>query len=313
MIVLSAVDAISPALERTRQVLFGHRRWQTFVKITFIATLAAMGDGLNMNLNSSGHSGNAAHMPPMTPGMAAFFAALTAAAVIIGIVFFLIFLVIYYVGNRMQFVLFDLVLNRGTQVAPPWRLYGSRVWRWIGAKLLILLGFILIAAAIALPAILHFIRNHHGSLRSMSAASFGVILGSAFLLFCLFVCLFAVSALFHDFVLPAVALEDARIFPTLGRLWSLCKAEPGQIAAYLLLRVLFAILLMVGTVIAIVIVAVCGIIVFGIIGGILYALLHNHGIVAMVLLGIVIGIEALLFIALIFVADFAIVGAWMTF
>jgi hypothetical protein len=117
MRILSAVDAVSPAIERTRQVLFGKRSLSTFFKIACVATLAAMGDGLNFRLNSSSnHLNNYGHMPPQ---MTAFLAAIVAFAVLIGIVFLVVFLVLFYIGNRMQFVLFDMVLTRGQRCVRP--------------------------------------------------------------------------------------------------------------------------------------------------------------------------------------------------
>jgi hypothetical protein len=311
MRILSAVDAVSPAIERTRQVLFGKRSLSTFFKIACVATLAAMGDGLNFRLNSSSnHLNNYGHMPPQ---MTAFLAAIVAFAVLIGIVFLVVFLVLFYIGNRMQFVLFDMVLTRRTEVRPPWRLYASRTWRWIGTKILLFFAALLLSAIAALPVLLNLLRMHREHTGFHAASFFGVMAGTAVLVLLILAVFFVLSAMLHDFVLPAVALEDAPVFSTIGRLRALVKAEPGQIAIYMLLRIAFAICMAIATVIAIVLVAIVAGIVLGLIGLVAFLLLHKLGIAGMVLLGVVIAIEALLFIALMIAADVVIVGLYMTF
>src|SRR5580704_4416620 len=73
---ISAVDAVAPAIERTKQFLFRPFKWSTFLKLGLVAIIT---EGLGSNFHSSNsHGGHAAgngrgadspfHMPTHAPG-----------------------------------------------------------------------------------------------------------------------------------------------------------------------------------------------------------------------------------------------------
>lgn len=46
-------------------------------------------------------------------------------------------LLFFYLGSRLQFVLFAIVSEKREMVTPLWARYGPRTWRWIGLKLIL--------------------------------------------------------------------------------------------------------------------------------------------------------------------------------
>jgi hypothetical protein len=269
---LSASEAIGPALERTRDLLFRPFRLRTFFKVAAVAFFAEMGGGLNSNFSHG--TGNAGHGLP--PSVLAF---LVAFAVIIGLISLVIGLVLFYVGSRLQLVLVELVASRQTYVSPMWRRLGSATWRWIGLKILFFLGVLLLSLPFTIPLIFYFIHHIHdfsaGSFFSgMHIAEIVLFIAAA----CVALIAIAVTyTLVRDLALPSLALEDASISESLRRLRALVNAEPGQICLYVFLRLVLGFVFGLGAEIAMAIVLFLSLIPPGIIGLILWLALHNAG------------------------------------
>src|SRR5580698_10194898 len=96
---LSAVDAITPAWNHTRHLLIAPRHWRLLFKICAVAFFANMGGGSF----SSSYPGRG-HLPGLSPAIAA---SIFALAVVIGSIALLIALAFFYLGSRLQFVLFE--------------------------------------------------------------------------------------------------------------------------------------------------------------------------------------------------------------
>jgi hypothetical protein len=137
MITLSAAQAISPAIERTKQFLFRPFLLGRFLKLTLVALLTE-GGMASCNFSNFGNhlpSGDTPglshplpplHMPQMhTPAMAVVIAVFVTVAVIgIPIVLLLSYLLI-----RLRFSFFDCVLRQQPFIAPAWRLYHRQALR----------------------------------------------------------------------------------------------------------------------------------------------------------------------------------------
>jgi hypothetical protein len=267
---LTASEAISPALDRTKDLLARPFRWQTFFKIAAIAFFAEIGGGFNLNLPSRGGS-----VHDLPSGLLAF---IVAFAVIIGLVSLVIGLILFYVGSRLQLVLVELVATRQTTVAPVWRRVGQPTWRWIGLKLLYFLAMLVPFALVALPAVFYFVSHH--SLPSFDYFSQLHIAEIVLLVMgCLLVLLIAIAGymLLRDFALPHIALEDVSVSEALRRLCTMVADEPGAIALFLLLRLLLMFVFAIVAEIGIGIVVVISLIPFGIVGGGLWVALHHTG------------------------------------
>lgn len=226
---LSASDAINPAWNHAWSLLIAPRQWRTLLKVGAVACLAQMGGGNgNFTGNIPGHTGP--HMPaPFAVGL----------LIVASLVVFALALLFLYLSSRLQFVLLDIMLLRDTRVAPAWHRHRGQTWRWIGLKLLFFVVMLVCLIPIAVPLTLLFVHLSHGITPGSGEtilAVFGFVL--LFLLF-LFV-LIVLYVLLLDFGLPVLAVEDHTIRETVAALWALVRAEPGQLAMYLLVRFLLA-------------------------------------------------------------------------
>ena len=265
---LSATEAIGPALERTKDVLFRPFHWRTFFKIAAVAFFAEMG-GFNSSSFSNG-SGGTHNIPP------AVLAFLIAFAVIIGLVSLVIGLILLYIGSRLQLVLVELVATRQTIISPMWRRVGTTTWRWIGFKLLFILCILAVAMPFIVPLILFFV-HHGGSGNPFSGLHIAEILLFAVAAFVAVIVIAVVYTLVRDFALPSISLEGVQLSESLRRLRGLVNAEPGQVALYVLLRLLLGLVFGLVAYMAIAIVLLLSLIPPGIVGAILWAILHKAG------------------------------------
>jgi len=234
---LSATAAISPAWHYTRQLLWEPRRWQLLLKIGAVAFFAQMGSGFNFNFGSPGQM-------KALPGNVT--TILLPLLLVIGLVGLLIALVMFYVGSRLQFVLFEVVLRRDTTVAPIWSRYGAATWPWIGLKLLFILatilsilGVLLCMSPVLIPFGIHMFHAYQsaGELSPSEIVSIVLIAGCAiFILLAVVIVLGAAFTLISDFGLPSMALEATPIRETVRRVWQMFRAEKGQVLLYILMR-----------------------------------------------------------------------------
>jgi hypothetical protein len=233
---LSATDAIAPAWNHTRRLLLDQRNPRLFFKIAAVAFFAEMANftfsfGKPMH---AGHGGGAGGISPIFVGA---IVAIVLACVAIGLV---VGLALFYLSSRLQFTLFHIVLRSETTVAPIWRRYAAATWRWMGLKLLFFLAAIACVAPIFIPAVLYFI--HAVSQQSHGDHSHIVSFILTMFAFIVTVILFAITVavvtiLLRDFAVPSMALEGTPLRETVRRVIALARAETGQVALYVLLRV----------------------------------------------------------------------------
>jgi len=231
---LSATDAISPAWQHTRRLLLGPRNPRLFFKVAavaFFAEVLSSTFSFSPPLHNTTHSGGTVS-PPMI-------AAILAVVLVGAVVGLVIGLVLFYLSSRLQFTIFHVVLRSETTVAPIWRRYGPATWRWMGLKILFFLCAFACLAPILIPGVFYFI--HAMTLQSHGDNSH--IVGFIFTIFCfvaifvLFVLALAIATvLLRDFALPSMALEGTPLRETVRRVIALTRAEPGQVALYVLLR-----------------------------------------------------------------------------
>lgn len=266
---LSATEAITPAIQRTRDVLARPFRLGTYLKIAAVAFFAELGS-FNLNFNTSGGRGNLHSLPP------AFLAFIVAFAVAIAVVSLIIGLIFFYIGSRLQLVLVEMVATRQKIVAPLWRKFSTVTWRWLGLRLLFILVVVLAAAAIAVPLVLYFgITFRHGfhhPVFSFAAIAFFIFAALVFLL-----AFIAVYMALRDFALPSFAFEDVPISEALRRVGGLVAAEPGPVALFLFLQFLLTLVAGMAAEIVIVMVLLVSAIPFVIVGVVLFFALHHAG------------------------------------
>lgn len=306
MQILSASEAIGPAWECTKEVLLVPFDFKRFMKLTAVATLAAMGSGLSFNFPGGSSSHGASHALPVAS------AAMTAAVVAaMGLLLLVLSLLLVYFGSRMQFVLFEVVARRDSIIGPLWRKYGPSTWRWIGLKMLFLIAIVAGVMLTMLPVILSMMNRSGATQSPMQVARHilpGVVLGVSLALI-----LLAAYLLALDFALPVIALEDASLATAMGRVRSLVEAYPGDVLLYLLVKIFLGIALAVVVGVAVGVSVAAAAIPLVVVGVALFLLLHHAGLMGHILLTVA-GMAGLgVFVACVLCLYIAVAGYAHTF
>jgi hypothetical protein len=313
MRLLSATDAITPAIDRTKALLrpFSLKLW---LKIGLVAMLAEMGAQFIFPPfgNTSGHTSS------QSSGIGAVAGGITAVHVmvfvVIGIILFLFGLVLLYFGSRMQLVLMDLVATHTTLVAPAWHRTASRTWRWIGLKVASILVFcIIIGAIVFLPLFLIF--RSMPSDGSQQRAG-GLFAGFALIFVLLFFVVFALMAalwILRDFVLPFILFDDAPLGIALRNTGIILRREPGSVLFYLLMKFVLSLAFGIAAELCIALTVLIAAIPLGLVGGILWFALHQAGPVGTAIMYISFALLGAIALAVLFVAAVCVLAAVLTF
>ncbi|MHB1022304.1 MAG: DUF7544 domain-containing protein [Acidobacteriaceae bacterium] len=277
MNVYSAAEAIGPAWERTKSILLEPFEWRRYLKLTFVAMFAALSTA-GFSLPNPARLALTLDKHHSLP--AEITAALVGLAVIFGLGIFIVGLVLFYIGSRLQFVLFDVIATKNSTVGPIWRKYGSQTWRWIGLKLLLFLMAGVVGAMLAIVLMLPLIRQitHQPIGTAMSPADIlRHILGPILLIIAFSIVVAVVYILLWDFAIPPMALENASIGTAIGRVGKLIRNEPGEILLYLLMRFLLGIVFGMAAMLVYALAMLISLLPFSIVGGVLYLALRNAG------------------------------------
>ena len=273
---LSASEAINPAIIRTKVILFHPFRKGRSWKLAAVAYLSAMG---------------LAFVPYPFIIFAVpypFNQENTHLHLVLGAVCLLlsaIMLLFFYLGSRLQFVLFDIAAQKSEMVGPLWRKYGSRTWPWLTSKLVLSLTVSAIFAAPIFYAFRSLIT--HMPVQPGKPPS-PEVLANLFVFYALMFAPIAIlmlcSSLLSDFVLPPIALEDATLDKAASRFLQLFRAEPIQICAYIAFKILFAIAGVVAAQVAIVVAETVVAIPFGLLALLGWFLFRSLGLSGHILL-----------------------------
>jgi hypothetical protein len=251
MQILSAAEAISPALNRTKRLLFQPFRWGTFLKLCAVAVLTEGFSG-NYRFNNSSSAPPASASSTMftlNPNWVVGFAAIAVSAVILG--FVLLYLVV-----RLRFALFNCLIHQTRWIRPGWNMYREQAQRFY--LLSIGVGIVFLAAAVAalLPFANGFFRLFkEGRLvvHTDWAALIPLVLQLAPVLLALMLAALAIDVILRDFMLPHIALENA----TVGDAWSAVveriATEKGSFVLYAFLRIVLPMVAYIGLFIVLVI------------------------------------------------------------
>ncbi|HEY6489793.1 MAG: hypothetical protein WCC26_08730 [Terracidiphilus sp.] len=275
MLMVSATQAIAPAVERTRNLLFRPFRWGTFLKLCAVAVFT---EGFSGNFNFS-HGSHASHTH-IDPGTIPFHItpALMTALAFVGIAVVVLVIAIFYLAVRLRFALFECLVHQDRRIAPGWHKYRFQALRFFLLSIAVGLVFLVIVAALMLPFFIGFLRlfremqiSGHFPL----AAALGLILPLIPLFLGIIVAGFAVDLILRDFMLPHMALENA----SAGQAWNAVRTrivrEMGSFFLYAVLRILLPLAALIALFIAL---ALPGILLFGLLGvsmAAIHAALHN--------------------------------------
>jgi len=245
---ISAVDAVSPAIERTKRFLFRPFKWSTFLKLGLVAIIT---EGVGRNFRSStSHAGQAAGHGPAatspfhTPGAGWPFHLTPQSVVVIAAAVLLTFVIaifIFYLVTRLRFAYFNCLIHNTKEIGPGWRLYSEQASRFFWLNIVVGICFMLLLVVVALPFAAGFWRVFH---ESQQGGHFDVWLFVPLVLPLIPVLiLLALAGLLTDLILrdllmPHFALDNA----TAGEAWrqvrARIKAEQRQFLVYAILRII---------------------------------------------------------------------------
>lgn len=265
---LNATECISPAIQRTKDLLARPFRAGTYLKLTALAFFAEIGSG-SCNLSTPG-KGQGIHGLP--PGLVAF---LVAFAVLLTFVALVVWLVMLYVTSRLQLVLVEVVATRQPFVSPFWRKQGPTTWRWLGLKLLYCVAVAGVSAVVFAPFIYYAIRHRIFSPLGSPPIAW-ILLLIPFVLLVLLVAA-AVYSVLRGLVVPAMALEGVPASEAIRRARAIVDTEPGQVALFVLLQVLLTIAMAIAAEILIVLTLLVSLIPFALVGGGAWIALRHAG------------------------------------
>jgi hypothetical protein len=299
---LSAIDAVTPAIERTKAMLFRPFDFKTWMIIGVIGWLGGegMGGGFNFSFPMGGHRpSKPAPGPPGAPGPHFPITLLVLVIAMVVLVVSAIAAAFIYLFSRFRFVLFDSVLSAHATIDKGWRSYRDQAhryfWFWVAAGVVMLLTF---ALALGVPVLLAFKRGvFERSPPPLDElfALFGIVFLTVVMIAAV---VYVFTSLAKDFIVPLMALDDLRI----GRAWvalkDMFKAEPWSFAGYLGLKLLMSFVATIALAIPMVF-----LILFLVIGGVIVAVFARTVVHApssgLIVAAVVLGV--LVFILLLFV------------
>jgi hypothetical protein len=237
---LNAIDSISPAFTRTHELLFKPFRIGRSWKLAASSYLAMAGA---VFFPVPLFAFVIPYLPANEP---------SARVLVLGMIAFysLFTFLFFYLGLRMSFVTFEMIVTRQVFIAPMWRRYGLRVWPWIGLKVLV--GTVLSVAMLPLlvfvgKGFVQFIQSvphvPRGSapdpafVASMMQHIFGLYAG----LILYFLILKLASTLLDDFVKPFFQLEPISLTTALRRGFTLFTGDFLNCFLYVLLKYILAV------------------------------------------------------------------------
>ena len=243
---ITAADSVSPAIQRTKDLLFKPFSWGTYLKLGLVAIIT---EGAGRNFRSSSHGGHTSgdgpiiHSPfHLTPEWCA---AIVAAVLVV----ILLSMVIAYLITRLRFAFFHCLIHNSKEIRPGWRLYREQATRFFWMNIVVGLGFLLLVALIALP----FVKGFWRLIRETPPGGhpdLGLLLSLVLPLIPIILLLVLAGILtdviLRDLMLPHYALENATAGEAWTSAWDRILDEKRQFAVYALLRVVLPLIAMIG-------------------------------------------------------------------
>jgi hypothetical protein len=314
MNVYSATQAISPAIERTKNYLFRPFKWRTYLKLSLVACLTEGGSaGFNANIPSGNNT---------SPSFSSFpsfdLSSEIIALIVIGVlVCIAIGIYLSYLICRLRFAYFHCLAHQIKEIRPGWRLYRTQGMRYFIASLIIGLITLFVLVLVALPFVLGFYMLYQSSQAGESYNVGGfvlLILLCIFTVICFGLAAYAVNAGMRDFILPHMALENKSFLEAWEAVKPRIKADKGSFAMYLLMRLLVPMAAYIAQIIAMIIPLLIVIGILVLIGVGIYSLFEGAtGVIEFIgiFMEVVLGLIGLAFVLLLGVGLGGPIATWI--
>jgi hypothetical protein len=246
MYAISAADAISPAIGRTKAFLFRPFKWSTFLKLGLVALITeGLGSNFRSSSSSRGGNGSSSGGGPVFNSLRDIPPLWIAGGVAAILLVFVICAALYYLITRLRFAFFHCLVHNTKEIKPGWMLYKGQASRFFWLNIGVGFCFLLLMGLIAIPFVMGFWHAFHDMPPGGSpniGMMIGLILPLLPIIFLLIVMGIALDIILRDWMLPHIALEDASAGEAWGSVWARIKAEKGQFFVYALLRLILPII-----------------------------------------------------------------------
>jgi len=234
---ISAAEAVSPAIQRTRDFLFRPFSWATYLKLSLVAIIT---EGIGSSFQSSTHHN---HSGSSVPGYVPlhFSPQAIAAAVFALLLAFLFAGWLFYLITRLRFAYFHCLVHNTKQITPGWRFYRSPATRFFWFNLAVGICFFVVAAAVLIPfatGIWHVVQATPPGGQPHWPAIIALVLPLIPIIFILAISAIVADVVLRDCMLPHFALEDATAGEAWSSVWAHIRHEKRQFIAYTLLRLI---------------------------------------------------------------------------
>jgi len=237
---ISVLEPVSPAIEKTKSILFQPfdlKKWGIFGFCAWLAMLGGGGGGGSGRFRVPRGGGAGAEAAQVKAWLGANVYWLAPAVLVLGLFIVAVCLLLLWLRSRGKFMFLHCVATNRAEVAAPWQTFAAQ-----GNSLFL---FKLALGAVSMLCILPLIGLLVFSIWLVSEAEIvigGVVLIALAVLLVIFACVvFGIITKFtHDFVVPIMALRRCRTMIAWREFAEILKAGKGRFVLYLLFQLLIA-------------------------------------------------------------------------
>ncbi len=246
--ILSAIDAVSPAFDQTKQQLFKPFRLSFWMRMAVVAMTTGefsgggASGGNSFSLPAGGHHRRGLEPALLRPEILRDWPHYLPYILIGAVVLVCLVILWMYVSSVFRFILFESVLTGQCDIKQSWRRWqsgGASYFLWRIGFSLVMLG--LLGAAVGMPlwyavraGIFQDARNH-----ILLLVLGGV--GLAFLVIFLVLAGALVAVFAKDFVIPVMAIENVPVMEGWRRFLPMLKVQKKSFAGYVLMKIVLAV------------------------------------------------------------------------
>ncbi len=238
---ISAADAVSPAIQRTKEFLFKPFSWGTYLKLGLVAIIT---EGTGRNVSSHSNGGSPGGHGPVIRSLADIQPAWIAAIVAIALVAIVVSFVIAYLVTRLRFAYFHCLIHNTREIRPGWYIYADQAMRFFWLNVVVGICFLLLMALIALPFVGGFMRLIR-EIPPGGHPDWGLLLSLVLplipIIFLFILAAILTDVVLRDCMLPHYALENADAGEAWSQVWARITAEKRQFLVYAVLRLILPI------------------------------------------------------------------------